>query len=89
MQQSLRFAISIHPEQGALLRVMSLLERRRYVVRDASFAAGRGESLSSLQVTVDRLGGPTPGVLLRMLEKLEDVRGVELDTAHTIGVVRA
>lgn len=76
-----RIEVSFTPREGAVLRMLGLVERRGFALR--AIAMAEGSSAASLAMDVEaRDPLRRLDVLARQLERLVDVRSVAISTPH-------
>ena len=75
MQDFLTITLADHP--GELLRILALIERRRFTIRDVQTEAGRELGTTTLHVTVTSEGRN----VLSLTEQIQNLTDV-VDAAH-------
>lgn len=84
MNHTLR--MSIHKVEGAMIRLLGLIERRGFSV--TAMNAHSDDGAQQVEITLQlRSSGRSVDILTRQIEKLYDVRSVACLTAGEPGVV--
>lgn len=74
-----RLVVHFVATEGALLRIIGLIERRGYRIRELAVTEGAPHSALSILVEA-RDSSRRPDVLARQIDTLHDVRSVDLFT---------
>lgn len=77
-----RLDVNFTPAEGAMLRILGLIERRGYRIRDLTLAEQAAQSASLSMLIEARDAGRQPDVVARQVSNLFDVSSVTLSPSQ-------